>query len=266
MIDQIFNENCLETMKRMEDDSIDLVVTSPPYDNLRDYTGYSFEFETIAQELYRIIKPGRAVVWIVSDQTIDGDESGTSFRQALFFKEIGFKLNDTMIWNKQASGTVGCLQRRYFQTFEYMFIFSKGILSVFNPLKDRLNKGAGQLISKRYRDKNGEVKRKAQSHRRYSDFGYRFNVWDVYPLIELEYKDHPAQFPLVLAQDHVISWSNQNDLIYDPFLGSGTTACAAIKTNRHYLGSEISKNFYKLAKERIEKTKERIQLCLYTQI
>jgi len=133
-INKVYNENCLDTMSRMPDEFIDLTVTSPPYDNLRTYNGYSFDFESIAKELYRVTKEGGVVVWIVGDATINGSESGTSFRQALYFKEIGFNLHDTMIYNKNARFPENV---RYYQEFEYMFVFSKGKPKAFNALTQR---------------------------------------------------------------------------------------------------------------------------------
>lgn len=96
--------DCVELMKEIPDDFIDLTVTSPPYDNLRDYNNemtWNFEkFKEVAKELFRITKPGGVVVWVVGDATIKGSETGTSFRQALFFKDCGFNLHDTMIYKK----------------------------------------------------------------------------------------------------------------------------------------------------------------------
>mgnify|MGYP003624887090 FL=1 len=243
-VNKIYNENCLNTMARMEDNFIDLTVTSPPYDNLRDYNGYSFDFESIAKELYRVTKEGGVVVWIVGDATIKGSETGTSFKQALFFKEIGFNLHDTMIWNKQGFSAVGSLKVRYAPVFEYMFIFSKGKLKTFNPIKDRKNKHFNKLISKSKRQTDGTIK-KGKSYVS-KEYGQRFNVWDCFP--QGNKTNHPAPFPKKLVNDHIISWSNKNDLVYDCFMGSGTTAKMAILNNRKYIGSEISKEYCKISK------------------
>jgi site-specific DNA-methyltransferase (adenine-specific) len=143
-INKIHNENCLKTMSRMPDGFIDLTVTSPPYDNLREYNGYTFDFESIAKELFRVTKHGGVVVWVVGDATIKGSETGTSFKQALYFKEIGFNLHDTMIWTKPTFSAVGALQTRYAPIFEYMFILTKGRIKTFNPIKDRKNTKHGR--------------------------------------------------------------------------------------------------------------------------
>ena len=249
-LNKIYNENCLETMARMQDGFIDLTVTSPPYDNLRKYNGYSFDFESIAKELYRVTKDGGVVVWIVGDATIKGSETGTSFKQALFFKECGFKLHDTMIWNKGGFTAVGALKTRYAQVFEYMFVFVKGKLKTFNPLKDRLTKNqTGTFLkNKRLSDGTmGEVGKYVQRNK----YGQRFNIWK---LANTDRSKHPAIFPEQLAKDHIISWSNEKDLIYDCFMGSGTTAKMAILNNRNYIGSEMSIEYCDIAEQRIKET------------
>jgi DNA modification methylase len=249
-INKIYNENCLKTMARMPDGFIDLTVTSPPYDNLRTYNGYSFDFESIAKELFRVTKDGGVVVWIVNDATIKGSETGTSFRQALYFKEIGFNLHDTMIWNKGCFTAVGSLKVRYAPVFEYMFILSKGNIQHFNPIKDRANKLKGK-IGGRLRTKNGEMIKMSSHGKIRSEYGQRFNVWPL-PPCGGNMTGHPAPFPDQLANDHVLSWSNPNDLIYDPFLGSGTTIKMAKLNNRNFIGSEISEEYCKIAEERIK--------------
>ena len=251
--DTIYNENCLKTMARMTEPVIDLTVTSPPYDNLRDYTGYSFPFEDIAKELYRVTKPGGVVVWIVADATIKGSETGTSFRQALYFKEIGFQLFDTMIYAKSPRGACGN-SKTYWSAFEYMFILSKGNPKTINLIKDRKNKEArnGDNGTKRLRDGTRlKIKRSG-----YKNVGRRTNIWEYsvgkgHSTKDTIAFDHPAIFPEKLAEDHILTWSNKSDLIYDPFMGSGTVAKLCILKNRHYIGSEISKEYYILANKRV---------------
>ena len=254
MINKIHNENCLDTMSRMDDNFIDLTVTSPPYDNLRDYNGYSFDFESIAKELYRVTKDGGVVVWVVGDATIKGSETGTSFKQALYFKECGFNIHDTMIYLKPSFSAVGALKTRYAPVFEYMFIFSKGKIYTFNPIKDRVNKTAGQKVRGNIRQKDGSMKPKSTIGKIIAKLGQRFNVWEITP--QTQKGNHPAPFPESLANDHIISWSNENDIVYDPFMGSGTTAKMAILNNRQYIGSELSSEYCEIIKERIKNTKE----------
>jgi len=242
--------DCLEVMKEIPDGVIDLTVTSPPYDDLRTYNGFSFDFENIAKELYRITKEGGVVVWNVADAKINGSETGTSFRQALFFMECGFKLNDTMIWLKPTFSAVGALKSQYAPVFEYMFIFRKGKGGVFNPICDRPNKNAGKKASGTIRQKDGSTKPMSKTMV-INDFGQRFNIWEIPPQRQKGSNCHPAPFPIDLAHDHILSWSNENDCVFDPFGGSGTTACAAIETNRKWVTCEISEEYANLAVERI---------------
>lgn len=234
-------------MDLLPDDHIDLTVTSPPYDNMRTYNGFEWDFEQTAKELYRVTKPGGVVVWVVGDATVKGSETGTSFRQALFFKDCGFNLHDTMIYEKVGAGAVGS-NLCYWQNFEYMFVFSKGRPKTFNPICDRKNVRAMREKAGPPRGKQGTVAGKISRYVEASDFGRRFNNWKITPQTQ---KGHPAPFPESLAHDHIVSWSSQDDLVFDPFSGSGTTAVAALKLNRRFIGCDISKEYVDLAKRRI---------------
>ncbi len=247
-INKCYNENCLDTMKKMPDSFIDLTVTSPPYDNLRTYNGYSFDFEAVAKELFRVTKKGGVVVWVVGDATIKGSETGTSFRQALFFKEIGFNLHDTMIYHKINAPLT---HPRYEQVFEYMFVFSKGKVITFNGIKDKKNIRAGSVVSGSKRDRAGILRRHSGNRKGklISEYGLRGNIW--YIANRSNRLCHPAVFPEQLANDHIISWSNEGDLVYDPFMGSGTTAKMAILNKRNWIGSEISEEYCKIIERRI---------------
>ena len=261
-INRIYNMDCLEGMKLLPNDCIDLTVTSPPYDNLRDYDNevtWNFEkFKEVAKELFRITKPGGVVVWVVGDATIKGSETGTSFRQALYFKEIGFNLHDTMIYLK--NGFSFPESNRYPNVFEYMFVFSKNKPKTFNPIKDRLNKNRGKKITGTDRQKDGSLKPASGVGKVLGDFGIRFNVWKYQvgkyksTSDEIAHK-HPAMFPEQLAEDHIISWSNPGDIVLDPFLGSGTTAKMALLNNRNFIGFEISEEYCKIAEQRISQIK-----------
>lgn len=236
--------DCAVVLGDLSSDSVDLTVTSPPYDNLRKYNGYTFDFDTIAKELFRVTKPGGVLVWVVSDAMINGSESGTSFKQALGFKEMGFSLHDTMIYEK--SGMSNPSVNRYHQVFEYMFVLSKGKPKTFNPIKDRENKYVGELGRNNV---GGRCKREK--------FGMRFNIWrfangknQTAKWDDVAFK-HPAPFPESLARDHIISWSNPGDVVLDPFLGSGTTGKVAVELNRQFIGIEISQEYLNLATGRI---------------
>ena len=252
-LNKIYNESNLETMARMPDGFIDLTVTSPPYDGLRTYNGYSFPFEDIAKELYRVTKEGGVVVWVVGDAVINGSESGTSFRQALHFMDIGFKLHDTMIYEKNGSALPdNC---RYLQSFEYMFILSKGKPKTVNFLIDRKNKyperwGSGRVV----REKDGTLT--GRDNYKPNEMGRRFNIWRFNSGFGYSSKDvisfqHPATFPEKLAEDHIVSWSNEGDIVYDCFGGSGTTAKMAHKWKRNWILSEISSEYVQIAEKRI---------------
>lgn len=251
---EIWLGDCLDLMRTMPDKSVDLVVTSPPYDGLRSYNGYSFDFDGIAKELFRIVKDGGVVVWVVGDATVNGSESGTSFKQALYFKEIGFNLHDTMIWEKQTFTAIGALKTRYAQVFEYMFIFTKGKIKTFNPIKDRKTTTGGQKLSRArgLRKANGDVVPNSSygTDIRKNEYGQRFNIWRI--IIGEKSNGHPAPFPEKLAEDHIISWSNEGDTVFDPFLGSGTSAKMAKNNNRKFIGCEISEKYCEIAKKRLE--------------
>lgn len=251
---QLYNGDCLELMKNIPDGSVDLTVTSPPYDNLRSYNGnisqWSFEkFQEIAKQLYRVTKDGGVVVWVVNDGVINGSESGTSFRQALYFKEIGFNIHDTMIWYKDTFSFPDVT--RYRQCFEYMFIFSKCKPKTVNLISDRRNKWAGSKVHGTSRVKDGTTFRKSNDKKSsVSEFGVRFNVWE--QITEKSNKTgHPAVFPMQLVTDHILSWSNEGDTILDCFMGSGTTGKMAVLNNRNFIGIELDKGYFDIAEKRI---------------
>jgi site-specific DNA-methyltransferase (adenine-specific) len=252
-LNEIICGDAIDIMLSMPADSIDLVITSPPYDNLRSYNGYSFNFEGMAKGLFRVMKKGGVVVWVVGDQTIKGDETGTSFRQALYFKQVGFNLFDTMIYLKTPRGAVGN-NKTYWQAFEYMFILSKGAPKTINLIKDRENRDerGGDNGTKRLHD--GTLLKLKRAG--YSKYGRRTNVWEY--LIgrghsasdDIAYK-HPAIFPEKLVQDHITSWSNPGDVVFDPMCGSGTTCKMAKLNKRNFIGIDIASDYCKIAEERL---------------
>jgi site-specific DNA-methyltransferase (adenine-specific) len=252
-VNKIICGDAVNVMQAMPADSIDLVVTSPPYDELRNYNGYTFNFEGMAKGLFGVMKKGGVVVWVVGDQTVKGNETGTSFRQALYFKQIGFNLFDTMIYLKTPRGAVGN-NNTYWQAFEYMFVLSKGTPKTINLIKDRENKDErdGDNGTKRLYD--GTLLKLKRAG--YSKFGRRTNVWEY--LIgkghsasdDIAYK-HPAIFPEKLVQDHIASWSNPGDVVFDPMCGSGTTCKMAKLNKRNFIGIDISSEYCKIAEERL---------------
>ncbi|MCW5649510.1 MAG: site-specific DNA-methyltransferase [Ramlibacter sp.] len=251
--DEIVLGDCLDVMRDFEAGSVDMVLTSPPYDNLRSYKGFSFPFEAIARELYRVVKEGGIVVWVVSDATIEGTETGTSFKHALFFKDVGFNIHDTMIFRKR-NPIPQIYRKRYNNEFEYMFVLSKGPVQTHHPIMvDCLHAGLelGTTTYKNY--SKGEQKReklanpvKAQK--------IKGNIWEYVVgknAEDQEAKGHPAPFPCELARDHISSWSNPGDLILDPMCGSGTTCKVAKQLGRHFVGIDISAEYCELAASRV---------------
>ncbi len=252
-INKITCGDCLEVMKDFENGSIDMILTSPPYDNLRNYKGYVFPFEDIARELFRVVKDGGIVVWVVGDATINGSETGTSFKQALFFNEVGFNLHDTMIFKKR-NPIPQIYRKRYSNEFEYMFVFSKGKVQTHNPIKvDCIHAGL-ELNGTTYKNysKNDQTRKKmAKPVKKQKIKG---NIWEYVVgknLEDQEAKGHPAPFPCALAKDHISSWTNEREIVLDPMCGSGTTCKVAYQLKRKFIGIDISKEYCELSRKRI---------------
>lgn len=242
----IYHANCADVFDQLP--SVDLTVTSPPYDNLRTYNGYQFDFEAIAQGLWRVTKPGGVVVWVVGDGTVDGSETGTSFKQALRFKEIGFNLHDTMIYEK--AGVSFPDTTRYYQSFELMFVLSRGEIATYNLLDDRKNLWAGQKVHSTVRNGDGSLTPKACLGNITQNTGVRYNIWRI-PHNLPGRAAHPATFPEQLANDHIRSWSNPGDTILDPMCGSGTTLKMARKNGCKAIGIDISEEYCALSVKRL---------------
>ena len=245
--------DCLELMKKIPDGIVDLVVTSPPYDNLRNYNDsleWSFEiFTKIAKELKRVLKKGGVIVWVVSDATVKGSETGTSFKQALYFKDVcELSMYDTMIWLKPSPQAP--THNRYYDVFEYMFVFCKGAKPRrLNLLEDRKNISSG-LVGNVESRSNREDRKRSSRKRVVGEYSRRFNVWGISR--GRNKTKHPAVFPEALANDHIVSWSDEGDTVLDPFMGSGTTGKMSKINNRNFIGIEKDKDYFKIAKKRIE--------------
>jgi len=257
-VNQIWQGDCLELMQNFENGSVDMVLTSPPYDNLRNYKGYAFHFEAIARELYRVVKDGGVVVWVVGDATIEGSETGTSFKQALFFVETGFNLHDTMIFRKK-NPVPQIYRRRYSNEFEYMFVLSKGQVETHNALVIPCLHAGLELNGTTYKNYSKHEQKRAKLAKPVKDRKIRGNIWDYVVgknLEDQEAKGHPAPFPCELARDHIYSWSNEGDLVLDPMCGSGTTCKVARQLGRNFIGIDISDEYCRIAKQRLRATHE----------
>ena len=262
MIDEIYNEDCLDTMGRMPDNYIDLVLTSPPYDAMRKYggaknyhqrlneKGYSFPFEDIALEMIRVLKPGGVIMWNVADQTIKGSRTGNSMRQALFFMDNGLFLHDHLIWYK--TGTPFPSIYRYRNVWENMFILSKGKPTTFNPILKKNKTGGAVRNSRRFRNHNGEFI-EGFNGVPIKEYGLDDNVWHIANGANKSYKqsldikEHPAIMAEEIAKRHIQSWTNEGDIVYDPFLGSATTTRIARDMNRRWIGSELHTPYFEVA-------------------
>jgi len=251
----LYHGDCLEKMKEIPDGSVDLTVTSPPYDNLRTYNDSldwgEHVWKPVLQELFRVTKQGGVVVWVVGDATIKGSETGTSFKQALYAKECGFNLHDTMIYAKNSY--MPLTHNRYEQSFEYMFVFSKGRPLSWNPIKiptitagTKRNRGGSKAKETSYAERRREERTTVATEKQAPNIFY-------YDVGKNEKTEHNAPFPEKLANDHIISWSNEGDVVFDPFMGSGTTGKMAVFNGRDFIGIEKMEEYFEIAKERIEK-------------
>ncbi|MHA1167112.1 MAG: DNA-methyltransferase [Candidatus Hodarchaeales archaeon] len=259
--DEIICGEASKILKDFPSDSIDLTVTSPPYDNIRKYEGFEFDYKSILEELYRVTKEGGVVVWVIGDSTIKGSETGTSFKHALHAKEIGFNLHDTMIYEK--INPIPIYHNRYAPCFEYMFIFVKGKLKTFNPIRENCIHAG--LIDNRSNRRSGDSYSIQKRNEIYAvnTVKTKRNIWRYKIGGTFKKEEHPAVFPDELAEDHILSWSNEGDLILegdlvlDPMCGSGTTCVMAKKNGRHYIGIDISEKYCEKSRERIENYEHR---------
>lgn len=252
LLNKVFLGDSCDVLKQIPDNFVDLTVTSPPYDNLRKYNGVGDtwnheKFKCIANELYRVTKPGGVIVWVVNDKTEHGGKTGTSLKQALYFMEIGFLLNDTMIWRK-TNPMPQVKQPRYSSSFEFMYVFSKGTPKTFNPIMRECKLG-GKLYNSTAKNFDGESGRHDLTYN-VNKYMVDYNVWDI--AVAQNKTKHTAVFPYEIPYKHIISWSNEGDVVLDPFVGSGTTILASIDLKRNYIGIELNKEYYNICINRIK--------------
>lgn len=253
-LNKITQGDCSSVLDELDPDSVDLVVTSPPYDNLRTYKGYYFPFEVIVKKLYRVIKPGGIVVWVVSDATINGSETGTSFKQALEFNAVGFNIHDTMIFRKK-NPIPQIYRKRYNNEFEFMFVFSKGAVTVHNPIMVNCLHAGLELKGTTYKNYSKHEQHREKLANPVKEQKIKGNIWEYVVgknAEDQEAKGHPAPFPCELARDHILSWSNPGQIVLDPMCGSGTTCKVAKQQNRQFIGMDISEEYCKIAQQRVD--------------
>jgi site-specific DNA-methyltransferase (adenine-specific) len=251
-INKIINDDCVSVLKNFEENCIDFTLTSPPYDNLRNYNGYNFDFENIAKQIFRVTKQGGVLVWITNDATINGSETGTSFKQVLFFKSLGFNIHDTMIFKKR-NPIPQIYRKRYSNEFEFMFVLSKGVIKTHNPIMIPCEHAGLILDNTTYKNYSKNLQKRTKFANPVKDKKIKGNIWEYVvgkKKEDQEAKEHPAPFPCQLAEDHILSWTNKNDIVLDPMCGSGTTCKIAKKLGRNFIGIDMSKEYCQIAKNR----------------
>jgi site-specific DNA-methyltransferase (adenine-specific) len=251
----IYNNNCLDYLKSLPDNSIKFTLTSPPYDDIRDYNGYSFPFEDIAKQLWRTTQIGGVIAWNVADATVKGSETGTSMRQALYFMSLGFRLHDTMIYAKKNPMPAGVSSKRYHQAWEYIFILSKDAPETFNPIMVKAKFGHLDANMK-HRGKDGEIKYTKTKRNEFTKVRniFEYSIGGGHSTKDKVAFGHPALMPEQLAHDMITTWTNEGDEVFDPFTGAGTTAKMCLLANRKFHGTELSLEYCELIKTRIELT------------
>lgn len=251
-INKIINDDCVSVLKNFEENCIDFTLTSPPYDNLRNYNGYNFDFENIAKQIFRVTKQGGVLVWITNDATINGSETGTSFKQVLFFKSLGFNIHDTMIFKKR-NPIPQIYRKRYSNEFEFMFVLSKGVIKTHNPIMIPCEHAGLILDNTTYKNYSKNLQKRTKFANPVKDKKIKGNIWEYVvgkKKEDQEAKEHPAPFPCQLAEDHILSWTNKNDIVLDPMCGSGTSCKIAKKLGRNFIGIDMSKEYCQIAKNR----------------
>ena len=251
-INKIINDDCISVLKSFEENCIDFTLTSPPYDNLRNYNGYNFDFENIAKQIFRVTKQGGVLVWVTNDATINGSETGTSYNQVLFFKSLGFNIHDTMIFKKR-NPIPQIYRKRYSNEFEFMFVLSKGVVKTHNPIMIPCEHAGLVLDNTTYKNYSKNLQKRTKFANPVKDKKIKGNIWEYVvgkKKEDQEAKEHPAPFPCQLAEDHILSWTNKNDVFLDPMCGSGTTCKIAKKLGRNFIGIDMSKEYCQIAKHR----------------
>jgi site-specific DNA-methyltransferase (adenine-specific) len=255
-LNKIYCMDCLEGMRKLPDDSIDLVVTSPPYDNLRTYKGFSVDLHSTGKEAYRVLKDGGIAVMVIQDQTKAFAKTLTSFRLIIdWCDNIGFRLFETIIYRKY--GTEGAWWKARFRVdHEYMPIFLKGKKPQYFNKKLLMvpSKHGGEILTgSGNRRTTGETTKTVT--RPINPTKCRGTIWDYLMAGDKDplKRKHPAPFPDQIPIDFITCFCPPKGIVLDPFIGSGSTAVAAKKLGRHYIGFEITPEYCEIAEQRTKR-------------
>lgn len=255
-LNEVYCGDCVKLMKLLPDSTIDLVVTSPPYDKIRDYNGsIHFDLHKTGQEIFRVLKSGGIAVMVIQDQTKNFGKSLTSFKTIIdWCDNIGFKLFETIIYRKNGSEGVWWT-KRFRVDHEYMPIFLKGKKpQYFNkePLKIPSKHGGKVMTGSGSRKTNGETQKTVTRAINFKKC--RGTIWnylmagDKNPLK----RKHPAVFPDKIPYDFIQCFCPEEGIVLDPFAGSGSTLVMAKKLRRSFIGFDIVPEYCELARERLK--------------
>jgi site-specific DNA-methyltransferase (adenine-specific) len=254
-LNKVYQQDCIVGMRKIPDGAIDLVVTSPPYDNLRDYNGYSVDLNETGKNIYRILKDGGVAVMVIQDQTKNFGKSLTSFRTIVdWCDNVGFKLFECVIYRK--NGTEGAWWKNRFRVdHEYMPIFLKGEKPQYfnkDSLKVKSKHGGKIMTGFANRKTNGETGKSIT--KAINEMKCRGTVWDYLMAGDKDpvKRKHPAPFPDKIPFDFINCFCPPNGIVLDPFVGSGSTVVGAKKLNRSFIGFDISEEYCNLTRKRLD--------------
>ena len=254
-VNKIICEDNITYLKTLPDECIDFVITSPPYDALRDYNGYKLDLHGLGVELLRVLKDGGICVMVIQDSTRDFAKSLTSFRTIVdWCDNIGFRLFECNIYNRQ--GTEGAWWKKRFRVdHEYMPIFLKGKRPQYfdkENIKIPSKHGGKIMTGANIRTKNGQTGSRKVKINPTKCPGTVMTFGNTCGGESKLKSKHPAVFPNMLAYDMIECFCPEDGTVLDPFNGSGTTTLAAKCLGRNYIGIDVSEEYNKIARERLE--------------
>lgn len=274
-LDQIILGHCLEKLKLLPDSSVDLIFTSPPYaDNRRKtYNGtpiknYVEWFLPISQELFRVLKPHGSFVLNIKERAVNGERQTYVLKLILAMKEQGWLWTEEYIWHKKNSYP-GKWPNRFRDAWERCLHFTKG--KKFQMYQEAVMVPMGKWAEKRLSKLSPEDRTRHES-KVSSGLGRNVSNWvgreKAYPTnvlylpTECSNRNHSAAFPIDLPLWFIRLFTQEGDVVLDPFMGSGTTAIASLQTNRHFIGIELKEEYYRLTCQAIAKHREKYSLPL----